>query len=150
MLWEFWKRAKVPGTWKFYVKDNKSCIVNFCYSSFTGVFNGLRNSLPNSYFSMNLLVRAGKTLLTREWSQAKKWNRQVFQMLFLKSTVSFPNGIGAKYQKYEGPGCRLPHFPLKKLPVMLVNTFSNDQIEFTDMKILLSILLVLLFKCKYH
>ena len=31
-----------------------------------------------------------------------------------------------------------------------MNTFSNDQIEFTDMKILLSILLVLLFKCKYH
>ena len=32
------------------------------------------------------------------------------------------------------------------LPVMLVNTSANDKIEFTDVKVLLSILLVLLFR----
>ena len=31
-------------------------------------------------------------------------------------------------------------------PVMLVNTSANDKIEFTDVKVLLSILLVLLFR----
>ena len=36
------------------------------------------------------------------------------------------------------------------LLIMLVNTSANNQVEFKDVKILLSILLVLLFKCKYH
>ena len=73
MFWEFGKRAEVSRAWKFHVKDSKSCIVNFYCCSFTGVFKGLRaNFLPSSYFSMNLLVRAGKILLTGGWSQAKR------------------------------------------------------------------------------
>ena len=105
-------RTRLYGTWKFHVKDSKSCIVNFCYCSFTGVFKGLRaNFLLSSYFSMNLLVRAGKILLTGGWSQAKKWNKQVFQMLVMRSTISFPNDIGTKSRKYVGPGCSLTYLP---------------------------------------
>ena len=60
------KRAEVSGTWKFHVKDSKSCIVNFCYCSFTGVFKGLwANFLTSSYFPMNHLVRASKILFKR-------------------------------------------------------------------------------------
>ena len=33
---------------------------------------------------------------------------------------------------------------------MLVNTYANDNVEFTDVKILLFILLAFMFKCKYH
>ena len=127
MFLEFWKRAEVSGTWKFHVKDSKWCMVNFCYCSFTAVFKGLgANFLPSSYFSMNRLVLAGKILLTGGWSQAKKLNKQVFQMLVLRSTISFPNGIRAKSRKYVGPGCSLSHLSWKNnLPVMLLNTSVN-------------------------
>ena len=67
-IFEFGKRGEVSDTWKFHVKDSKSCKVNFCYCAFTGVFKDSRaNFLTSSYFSMNLLVRAGKI-----GSQAKK------------------------------------------------------------------------------
>ena len=67
-------------------------------------------------------------------------------MLVMRSTISFPNGIGVKFRKYVGPGCSLPYLPLKNnLPVMLVNTSANDQIEFTDVK---STSTSFLFKCK--
>ena len=57
---------EVSGTWKFYVKDSKSCIVNFWYCSFTGFFKDLQAIfLPISYTLMNLLVRAGKILFNR-------------------------------------------------------------------------------------
>ena len=107
---KFGRRVEVSGTWKFHVKVSKSCIVNFCYCFFIGVFKNWRaNFLPSSCFSVNLLVRVGKILLTGGWSQTKKWNKQVFQMLAIWSTISFPNG--AKCRKYVGPGCSLPHLP---------------------------------------
>ena len=105
LFWEFGKRAEVSGTWKIYMKDCESCIVNFF---FTVIFKGLQaNFLRSSYFSMNLLVRAGKILLTGGWSQAEKWNKQVFQMLVMRSTISFPNDIGGKVPKI----CRSQMFP---------------------------------------
>ena len=102
-----WKRTEVSVTWKFRVKHTKSCKVNSCYCSFTGVFKGLLASLlfnePSSH--------AGKIFLTGGWSHAKKWNKQIFQMLVMRSTISFPNDIGAKSRKYVGPGCSLLHLP---------------------------------------
>ena len=57
---------EVSGTWKFYVKDSKSCIVNFWYWFFTGFLKDLQAIfLPISYTLMNLLVRAGKILFNR-------------------------------------------------------------------------------------
>ena len=54
------------------LNDSKSCIVSFCYCSFTGVFKVLQaNFLPSSYFSTNFLVRAGK-MLFNIGSQTKK------------------------------------------------------------------------------
>ena len=133
MFWEVGKRAEVSGTLKFHVKDSKSCIVNYCYCSFTGTFKGLRaNFLPSSYFSMNHLVRVGKILLKRRvegggWSQAKKWNKQAFKMLVIKRTISFPNGIGVKSRRCVVPGCSPAPFAVKNiLLVMLVNTSAND------------------------
>ena len=125
---EFGKRADVTGTSKFYVRDSKSCIVNFCCCSFAGAFKGLRaNFLPSSYFSINYLVRAGKILLKGGWSQAKKWNKQAFQMLIMRNTVSFPNDIGAKSWKYVGPGYSpAPSAVKSNMLVMLVNTSAND------------------------
>ena len=110
LFWEFGKRAEVSGTWKFHVEDIKSCIVKFCNCFFTCVFKGLRaNFLPSSYFSMNLLVRAGK--IQEGGAKLKEWNKQLFQMLVMRSTISFPNGIGAQSRKYVVPGCFLPHLP---------------------------------------
>ena len=125
---ELGKRADVSGTSKFYVRDSKSCIVNFCCCSFAGAFKGLRaNFLPSSYFSINYLVRAGKILLKGGWSQAKKWNKQAFQMLIIKSTISFPNDIGAKSQKYIGRGYfSAPSVLNNKLLIILVNTSVNN------------------------
>ena len=72
-------------------------------------------------------------------------------MLVMRSTISFPNGVGAKSQKYVGPGSFPAPSTLKgNLQAMLVNISANDQVEFTDVKILHFILLVLWFKCKYH
>ena len=72
-------------------------------------------------------------------------------MLVKRSTTRFPNGIGAKSRKYVGPGYTpAPSAVKNNLLIMLVNISENDQVEFTDVKILLFILLVLLFKCKYH
>ena len=92
--------------WKFHVKDSKSCISSFCYCSFTGAFKEWRaNFLQSSYFSIKHLVRAGKTLLKGESSQVKKWNKQACQILVMRSSISFPKGIGAKSRKYVGRGC---------------------------------------------
>ena len=69
----------------------------------------------------------------------------------MRSTISFPRSIGAKSQKYVGPGCSpAPSVVKNNLLVMLGNTSANGSVEFTDVKILLFILLVLLLKCKYH
>ena len=105
MFWKFEKRAEVSGTWKVQLNDSKSCIVNFCYCSFTGVFKELRaNFLPRSYFSMNFLVKVGK-MLFNSGRQAKNWNKWAFQMQVMRLTVSSSNGIGAKSRKYVGLGC---------------------------------------------
>ena len=68
----------------------------------------------------------------------------------MTSTISSPNDIGAKSGKYVSPGRSPPPFPPKKqnLPVMPVDTFANDTIGFTNVNILLFILLVILFKSK--
>ena len=99
--------TRLSGAWKFHVNDSKSCKVNFCCCSFTGAFKGLRaNFLLSRYFSMNLLVRrSAKYLLTRGWSQDKKWHEQTFQKLVMRSTISFPNGIRAMSWKCVGPEC---------------------------------------------
>ena len=134
------------------MKESKSCIVNFCPCSFTDVFRGLRASfLPSSYFSINPLVTAGKILFNRRRRQAKIWNKYTFQMQVMRSTRSFLNGIGAKSWKYVGSGCSpAPSAVKNNLLVMLVDTSANVSIEFTNVKILLFISLVLLFKYKYH
>ena len=55
----------------------------------------------------------------------------------VKNNISFRNGIRVKSRKYVGPGCSPAPSDVKdNLPVMLV--------------ISLFILLVILFKCKYH
>ena len=139
MFWEFRKREEVSGTCKLYVKDSKSCIVNLCYSSFTGAFKELRaNSLPSSYFPMNLLVRAGKILFKRRVEPSQKVKQASIPDAGYEEHHKFPKWHWGKVSKK----CRSRMFPCsicceKKLLVMLVN-------------ILLFILLVLLFKCKYH
>ena len=70
-------------------------------------------------------------------------------MLVMSSTVSTSNGIGAKSQKDVGLGCSPSRSPVKNnLPVTLVDAYANYEIEFTDVKVLLFVLLVILFKCK--
>ena len=69
-VWKTWGRF-----WylKISCEDRKSCIVIFCYCYFTGAFKGLRaNLLPSSYFSMNLLVRAGKIVFKRREEPSQK------------------------------------------------------------------------------
>ena len=84
------------------------------------------DSLPNTYFSMNLFARADKMFFIRG-SQAKKENVQLFQIQVMRSTLSSRNGIGEKFRKYVGPGCFPPPSPVKNhLPVMLVYTSEND------------------------
>ena len=107
MFWKFVKYAEVSGTWKVQLNDSKSCIVNFCYCSFTA------NFLPSSYFSINFLVRVGKMLFNNE-NQAKKWNKYAFQMQVVSSTVSSPNGIGAKFLKYVRSERSPSSSPVKK------------------------------------
>ena len=68
----------------------------------------------------------------------------------MRIIISCSNVIGEKSQKYAGKGCYPPPSPVKKmLLVMLVDTSANDKIKFS-VKILLFILQVFLFKCKYH
>ena len=95
------KRAEVSGIWKFHVKDSKSCIVNFCYCSFAGVFKELRaNFLPSSSFSINHLVRAGKILLKRRVEPSWK--------------VKQANIPGAGYQEHH----KFPKWHWGKVPKM--------------------------------
>ena len=59
----------------------------------------------------------------------------------------FPKGHWVKVSKICSPA---PSAVKNNLLVMLVNTSANDNVEFTDVKILLFILLAFMFKCKYH
>ena len=67
----------------------------------------------------------------------------------MRSTITFPNGIGVISRKYVVPGCSpAPSAVKNNLEVTLVNISANDQVEFIDVKSLLFISLVLLFECK--
>ena len=122
------------------------------YCSFTSAFKGLRaNLLPSSCFSMNLLVRAGKILFKGGWRQVKKWNKQVFQILLMTSTASFPNWHLGKVSKI----CRSRMFPCS---ICRKKQFAGHISEYLCRWLgwvyrcedVLSILLGFLFNCKYH
>ena len=143
----FWKnRAEVSGAWKLHLKDIKSCMVTFCYCPLTGVFKGLRaNFLPRNYIAMNLLVKAGK-ILYKKGKPSWKGKRVSIPDTGYEEWQKFPQLalLQTKYGKCVGPACSPPPSLLKNiLPVMLVNTSANDKIEFTVLKILLFILLVI-------
>ena len=60
IILKVWKACGSFWYLKSSTKYGKSCIVNFCYCSFTDVFKELRaHFLPSSYFSANFLVRVG-------------------------------------------------------------------------------------------
>ena len=65
-------------------------------------------------FQWVFLLGPAKYFLTGGWSQAKNWIKQAFQMLVMRWTISFPNGIGTKSRKYAGTGCSPAPSAVKK------------------------------------
>ena len=127
-FWEFGKHEEVSGTWKFHVKDSKSCIASFCYCSFTGAFKRLQaNFLLGSYFPMNHLGRANKILFKRR-----------VELSYKVKQTSIPDAGYEEHQKFSKwhwdkvpKICRFQMFscPIclkNNLLVMLVNTSAND------------------------
>ena len=101
--------TRLSNTWKFHVKDSKSCIVNFFYCSLTGVFEGLRaNFLQSSYFSMNLLlVRAGKIPFNKRLEASSKMKQASIPDAGYEEHHKFPKWHWVKVLKI----CRFRIFP---------------------------------------